>query len=193
VVLWNGVALTSSFGNSTQLTASVPASAIAGSGGATGSVGTPGGTTSNSLTFVVSPGSPSVLIGNQSIASGADSDSPGSSEAFQATAAATGTLGSLVIYLDSSSTATQLIAGIYADASGHPGTLLSQGNSTTLVASAWNTVPIPAVSVSAGAPYWIAILGTGGTLRFRDGSGCVSESSAQTTLSALPSNWLSGS
>ncbi|MGL1344618.1 hypothetical protein ACSTKR_23495, partial [Vibrio parahaemolyticus] len=39
--------------------------------------------------------------------------------------------------------------------------------------------------------YWLAILGTGGTLRFRDHSGgpCASEASSQTGLSSLPAAW----
>jgi beta-glucanase (GH16 family) len=136
-----------------------------------------------------------VLFGDTAVETTLDSDDPGSAEAFQSTASTTGTLGSLTVYLDSASNSARLAAGIYANAGGHPGTLLSQGTSTALQAGAWNTVSIPPVSVSAGTVYWIAILGTSGTLYFRDttNGSCYSENSAQSNLATLPASWMSGS
>jgi len=141
------------------------------------------------------PPPPGVLLGDQNVESGADSDSRGTAEAFQATASASGTVGTISIYLDTSSTASTMVAGIYADSGGHPGALIAQGSSSQLTAGAWNTVTIPGAIVSAGTRYWIAILGTqSGTLHFRDGNtGCKSETSKQTTLTALPSTWTTGS
>jgi hypothetical protein len=71
---------------------------------------------------------------------------------------------------------------------------MAQGSSSALKAGAWNTVAIPGAIVKANVPYWIAILGTNsGLLRFRDGNGgCVSEGSAQTNLTSLPSSWSTG-
>jgi hypothetical protein len=139
-------------------------------------------------------GQGAVLLGNQNIASTTNSDQPGEAQAFQVTAASSGTLGSLSIYLDSSSSSTQLIGGLYASSGRNPGALLSQGSSSVLTAGAWNTITIPPVAVTAGTNYWIAILGTGGTLEFRDsGSHCSSQNSAQVTLTALPAAWTEGS
>ncbi|SFK30337.1 PQQ-binding-like beta-propeller repeat protein [Methylocapsa palsarum] len=140
------------------------------------------------------PPPPNVLMGDQQVESQLDDNSLGTAEAFQTTAIASGTVGSLSIYLDASSTATKLVAGLYADSAGHPGALIAQGSATALKAATWNAVSIPGAIVSAGQPYWIAIMGTNsGLLRFRDGSsGCKSESSAQTGLTALPSSWSSG-
>ena len=136
----------------------------------------------------------SVLLGDQAIESAVDDNALDVAEAFQATASASGTVGVLSIYLDSSSTVARLVAGIYADSAGHPGALLAQGSSTQLSAGAWNAVQLPGASVTAANPYWIAILGTqSGTLRFRDrATGCKSETSAQTNLTALPSTWSTG-
>jgi hypothetical protein len=55
VVKWNGAALTTTFGSSTQLTAAVPATDIASSGSASVTVfnPTPGGGTSSALTFTI--------------------------------------------------------------------------------------------------------------------------------------------
>lgn len=140
------------------------------------------------------PPPPGVLLGDQAIESLVDTNSLGQAEAFQTTASASGTVSTLSIYVDASSTARAMAAGIYADASGHPGALIAQGSSTQLTAAAWNTIPIPGAIVSAGTPYWIAVLGTqSGTLAFRDvNGGCKSETSAQTNLTALPSTWVTG-
>jgi hypothetical protein len=141
------------------------------------------------------PPPPAVLLGDQAIESQRDDNKLGLAEAFQTTASACGTVTSLSIYLDSSSTVTKLFAGLYADASGHPGALMAQGsNSAALTAGAWNKITIPGGIVTAGQPYWLAILGTNsGLLRFRDGKGgCLSETSAQSNLTSLPSSWATG-
>ena len=136
-----------------------------------------------------------VLLGDQSVENQTNSIATGQAEAFQATAKASGNLKSLVLYLDASSTVSQLVAGLYADAGGHPGTLLGQGSSTPVVKGAWNPISLPSTNVVAGTPYWIAILGTGsGTLAFRasTGGGCNAETDSQSSLASLPSNWSSG-
>src|SRR5579859_2024539 len=134
-----------------------------------------------------------VLLGDQAIESSPDGSSAGMAEAFQTTAGSTGTLGSLTIYLDSSSRSRQIFVGLYANAAGHPGTLLVQGSISTPRAGAWNTLSVSPVSVTAGTRYWIAVLGISGTVQFRDSiGGCTSESSAQSNLASLPNKWSSG-
>jgi len=143
---------------------------------------------------VTTSASSTVFLGNPNVESQAGAIPLGQAEAFQATAGASGNLQSLVIYLDSTSTVSQLVAGLYADASGHPGALLNQGSSTQLQPGAWNPISLPATSVVAGTPYWIAILGTAsGTLAFRDfNGGCAAETSAETSLTSLPPAWTTG-
>src|SRR5690349_12217888 len=137
---------------------------------------------------------PSVLLGTQTIGTQVDSDPIGIAEAFQATALGCGTIGSVTVYLDSSSTAGKVTVGIYADNGGHPGTLLGQGSTSQPVAGSWNAVPISPVSVTQGTRYWIAILGSvSGTGRFHDAKGgCLSETSAAAGLTSLPSAWSTG-
>jgi len=137
----------------------------------------------------------SVLLGDPNVETQVGSIPVAQAEAFQATANASGTMQSLVVYLDSTSTASQLVVGLYADASGHPGALLSQGSSTMPVAGAWNPILVPAASLAAGTPYWIAILGTtSGTLAFREAApgSCASEVDAQSSLTSLPASWTTG-
>jgi outer membrane protein assembly factor BamB len=145
-------------------------------------------------TLTVTPVTRTVLFGDQSIESQRDSNALGVAEAFQSTASASGTLSSLLVYLDTTSTATRVYLGVYADNAGHPGTLLSQGSSTSLTKGAWNTIPTTGATITAGTKYWIAILGTtSGTPVFRDGrGGCKSESNRTTGLTALPGTWTTG-
>jgi hypothetical protein len=168
---------------------------VAGTSSVTLSATNAGGTGSATLALTITQPS-TVLLGDQVIESQLDDNVLGSAEAFQSAASASGTVGSLKIYLDGSSTATKLVAGLYADNAGHPGALIAQGSSTALTPAAWNSVTIiPGAIVTAGQPYWIAILGTNsGLLRFRDrNGGCNSETNAQSNLTSLPSSWATGS
>jgi hypothetical protein len=110
------------------------------------------------------------------------------------TAGAAGTLASLSVYVDTSTTASKLVVGLYSDAAGHPGTLLAQGTKAAPASGAWATVAIPATAVVNGGKYWLAVTGgNAGTLRFRDRyhGPCKSELAAQTALDTLPATWTS--
>jgi chitodextrinase len=78
-------------------------------------------------------GSDLTLFGNSQIGPKSDSNSAGQAEAFQTVASASGLLGSIATYVSSTSVATKLVVGIYANASGHPGALLTQGSLTSPV------------------------------------------------------------
>ncbi|MGZ4358650.1 MAG: fibronectin type III domain-containing protein, partial [Gaiellaceae bacterium] len=137
-------------------------------------------------------------LGSTTVYSSVDSNSAGQAEAFKAVSSGGGKASSIVVYVDSGSRAGALFAGLYADASGHPGSLLAQGKLSSPAGGAWNTVQLSGTpSISAGASYWIAILGSGGTFAFRDAksgsSSNPSETASQTGLSSLPSGWKTGS
>jgi len=136
-----------------------------------------------------------VLIGDATVAPSTDANASGSAEAFQVTAPGPGTVTVLNAFVDSSSAARTLVAGLYSDSGGHPGTLLAQGSLSSPAPGAWNVVNVPTTTVTSGVAYWIALLGTGGTLAFRDhccGGGTPSESSVQSSLNSLPGTWSSG-
>src|SRR5262249_21520662 len=132
-----------------------------------------------------------VLLGDQAVEAGADSNPAGSAEAFKTTSGSSGTVATLTVYVDTGSTATSLVAGVYADAAGKPGAMLGAGTLTAPTAGAWNTVSLTnGVAVTAGTAYWIALLAPSGTLRFRDHpGGSPSVSSTQSNLTALPATW----
>jgi hypothetical protein len=128
------------------------------------------------------------------VQSSPDSNAAGTAEAFRATARASGTTTKMSVYVATGNTAGTMVVGIYSDANGHPGTLLTKGTRSGLIAGTWNTVAIPAASLTAGQTYWVGLLGTAGTLQFRGGSaaGCRSEGSKSSTLSTLPTTWATG-
>jgi hypothetical protein len=75
------------------------------------------------------------------------------------------------VYLDGSSTAAQVMLGLYSDNGGSPAQLLGAATISSPRAGAWNGVPLT-VNVTSGQRYWLAILqpsNAGGTLYFRDG------------------------
>jgi len=135
-----------------------------------------------------------VLIGITSVKPTLDNDAAGQAEAFQQTAALTGTVATMNVYLDPSNSATAVLLGLYSSANGHPQTLLGSGTIAAPAAGQWNTVAIsPSVAVTSGTTYFIALLGTGGVLQFRDtANGTHSETSSQTNLTSLPTSWSTG-
>jgi O-glycosyl hydrolase len=140
------------------------------------------------------PGGSTTLLGSGVIEGFLDAVDSGMAEAFPMTATATGPLPALRVYLDETSRATTLVAGLYADAGGHPGSRIAQGTDDSPRPGAWSTVNLIDASVSAGSRYWVAVLGSDGTLAFRDSSdgNCSSETSTSSSLKSLPSVWASG-
>ena len=136
-----------------------------------------------------------VLLGDQSIESSVGSTPARSPEAFSFVDQLSGTATSISVYIDSHNHATTLIAGLYLDTAGHPGSLAGTGYVTSPKSGAWNTVALGRTpTVSAGTTYWVALLGKKGTLAFRDANGaaCKSETSSQTNLNSLQSRWRRG-
>ena len=96
-----------------------------------------------------------VLVGDQTIESNIDTNAKGLAEAFPATASATGQVGSINFFLDETSTATKIYFGIYKDASGHPGSLLTQGSTTQFALGTWNSVTLTSVTnIDPGPTIW---------------------------------------
>jgi hypothetical protein len=137
-----------------------------------------------------------VLLGNSSVAGSSDNDASGSAEAFRFTATSAGSAQSISVYVDSDSNASGLVAGVYGDNGGHPGTLLASGSTSSPTAGEWNVVTLNSTAnVLSGTTYWLAVLGTGGQLNFRDsspGTSSCSENSSADGLTSLPSSWSSG-
>jgi uncharacterized protein DUF4082/Big-like domain-containing protein len=159
-----------------------------------------GNTTTSAAVIVTVANSPpppgATVLGDQKIEATHDSNAAGQAEAFRAVASASGAVTSLALFVDASSTATSVRAGLYSDAAGHPGILLTSGTKDSPVAGTWNQIDLQPTDVVGGQVYWIAVLAPAGagTLQFRDrGPGGEStETSAETTLGSLSSTWHTG-
>jgi hypothetical protein len=145
------------------------------------------------LATAVSVSNPAQFVmGDKTIESVVGYKLQGIAEAFQTVPLKSGVVTTVQVYLDTGSTATSLVAGIYKNSNGHPGALVAQGTLSTLKFGAWNSVQIPVVAVTAAQPYWIAILGSKGQIVFRDLIGSATglmEASTSSTLTTLPRTW----
>jgi hypothetical protein len=135
-----------------------------------------------------------VLVGDTVIEPTVDYNTTGVAEAFPFTATAGGSVSQINVYVDASSTSTRVAVGMYADAAGHPGAMLTQGIIGSVTNSGWNTATVPSVSVSSGTKYWLALLAPlgSGVLKYRDkccASTVVSESANQASDGSLPTTW----
>jgi hypothetical protein len=144
--------------------------------------------------FRSAAGATGVLLGDTYVEWQYDSLVAGQAEAFRLPAGTSGLAGAAHIYISAKNTAGTLIAGLYSSVGGHPGTLLSTGSTQASKPGTWTTVSIAPVELVSGWSYWLAILGRGGRLRYRDRAlgPCPSETSASRDLRALPSSWRTG-
>jgi hypothetical protein len=135
-----------------------------------------------------------LLLGDPVVHLNADSLPAGEAEAFPFRARASGIARDVRVFIDAHNAASTLIAGVYTSFRGRPGTLLTAGSLSFPRASTWNTVPIASVPLVAGTGYWLAVLGRGGTLRYRDRifGRCQAAVSAQANLGALAPAWSTG-
>ena len=135
-----------------------------------------------------------MLLGDQSMAPSADSNNAGVAQAFAYQATASGMTTDIELYVNSGTTASKLLLGIYSDANGKPRSLLASGSIASPTAGAWNDVNVGSVAVTAGNTYWIALLGTGGQLALPRYVGWLGASYVEsaTGLTALPATYSSG-
>ncbi len=135
-----------------------------------------------------------MLLGDASVESNRDYLPPGEAEAFPTTAALAATVNAIHVYVDTHNGARAISVGLYANGASGPGRLLAAAQISMPPAGKWSSAALAPVAIAAGTRYWIAILGLGGTLRYRDrASGpCAAQTSAQGGLRSLPSSWSPG-
>jgi hypothetical protein len=136
-----------------------------------------------------------VLAGERAIQAHVDAEGGGRARAFPIVVRSSGRLRFVDVYVDSFTTAKTLHVALYRNRRGHPGSRFTTALRRHLVRAGWNRVPLHAIKVTAGHKYWLAILGTGGRLGFRDREPgtCHSQDSTQRHLRGLPSRWRSAS
>ena len=139
-------------------------------------------------------GATAVLAGDTAVEWQYDSLAAGDAEAFLLKADTSGLADAVHVYVGANNASATLIAGLYSSQAGQPGTLLSAGSTSAPRSGTWSTVSIAPVELVLGRSYWLAILGEGGRLRYRDRAQgpCPSETSARSDLRALPRSWRTG-
>jgi hypothetical protein len=133
-----------------------------------------------------------ILFGDRLIERTTGRTRGGVARAFRFKDPESGTAHTVSVFVASGSGAKVLVAGIYSDRRGRPGSLLGSGALTRPQARSWNTVTLRrAFAVRSGTAYWISVLGKNGALRFRfrRGSTCVSERSKHGGMTGLPRSW----
>ena len=135
------------------------------------------------------------LLGEQSVQPSMSWESAGKPRAFPFHVKSSGSVSSMSVYLDGHSGASDVIVGLYADAAGQPGALLTSGTIGSPQAGKWNTTQVSSAAVTAGQTYWIAAMGRDGTLVLRSTHtrGCGSREATQNAMSALPRSWRAAS
>ena len=135
-----------------------------------------------------------LLLGDTAVESQYDFLRAGEAEAFRLRAQGSGRADTVHVFVSAKDSARVLVAGIYSSASGEPAKILSAGAVERVAPGSWASVSIPPVELVSGSVYWLAILGQGGKLSFRDrpGGPCPSESSATHNLHSLPGRWRTG-
>jgi hypothetical protein len=133
------------------------------------------------------------LLGDRLVMHVSVRSSPGQARAFRFRASASGTADTAHVYLGRSDRATALFVALYSDARGHPGKMLAVGVRKRR-AVGWVRVGVHRAPITGGRTYWLALLGTGGTLvyRVRHGHGCHGLLDHQTRLRRPPARWAAG-
>jgi hypothetical protein len=132
-----------------------------------------------------------MLLGYDAVGPAHDSMPAGQPASFRFTGRRSGSVSSIHIYLDARNRATSLIAGLYSNANGDPGALLTAGALHHPKAGAWNSLRLRSTSVQSRHIYWLAVLGLGGRLYFRAGRNgrCAAQRARQTKMRSLAFSW----
>jgi hypothetical protein len=129
--------------------------------------------------------------------SGGDRDEPyaGQAEAFRLRPRTSEVANTVHIYLGRQRRADRTVTvGIYTNAAGRPGALLSAGSGSSVDVHGWNVVRVGRTRLRSRRTYWLAVLGERGARHYRSPrhGPCLSNLSVQTKLHKLPKRWRTG-
>ena len=139
-------------------------------------------------------GGHAVLFGNQTVQRTVGRIRAGRAIAFPFAVHRAGTVSAISIYVDAHNKAKKLIVALYSNRSANPIRRVASGTLSLPKAGSWNTVSVTRARVRRPSTYWIAVLGRGGTLYFRDHHNrtCHSETNRKSHLASLPRLWTTG-
>ncbi len=138
-----------------------------------------------------STANPSVLLGYVAVGSASASSTAGQPESFSFRGRRSGSVSSIHVFIDARNRATSLVAGLYSNSHGRPGSLLTVGTLNHPKTGAWNSLRVRSASIRSGHIYWLAVLGRGGRLYFRTATNgrCSAQKAHQRRMHSLRSSW----
>lgn len=133
------------------------------------------------------------LLGQRKVMPATQRRAAGRIFAFRYVARATGNIRAAHVYVARANRARRVVVGLYSNRAGHPRRLLARA-ALTHPRPGWRTVRLARRRLHQKTTYWLALLGSGGTLayRVRTGRGCHSEVAAQRDLRRPPARWRVG-
>ncbi len=132
-----------------------------------------------------------MLLGDSRVEPSSEFSSSHVASAFRYRARATGAVGTAEVYVAVGSSARELVVGLYSDRSHLPHRLLTAGRLSSPKSRAWNRVTLRPASVKAAREYWIAIMGIGGRLGYRDTKTPVARCERSVRLTTMPAAYRS--
>ena len=134
-----------------------------------------------------------VLLGHRAIQPTVGQVGPGQADAFPFAVRRAGTISAVRVFVDARNKAKKLMVALYSSRSGKPLRRVTSGTLSSPKNGAWNKIPVMQVEVRSQRTYWIAVLGRGGTLYFRDHKSgpCHAMTYANADLPPMPRMWTS--
>ncbi len=135
-----------------------------------------------------------LLLGSRLVQKSGDSARAGRSVAFSMLAVRSGVATGVAVYVRTANRAKRVTVAIYTSARGRPSRLLTSGSARRFRTGTWVRIGVKTTGLRAGHRYWLALLGTGGRLAYRDrtGSGCAGRETVNADLKRFPSAWSHG-
>jgi hypothetical protein len=124
---------------------------------------------------------PVLLLGNPSVERSIEMVGADHAAAFSFYARRSGTATAISLYVRSATRARRVEVAIYSSAHRRPSKLLMAAAARRRTSGRWVRIGVKSVTLKARHRYWLAILGTGGSLgiRVRRGSACSSRVSVR--------------
>ena len=135
-----------------------------------------------------------ILLGGRQIGPVVGQSPAGTPYAFSLRGRTTGRISSVDLFVAARTRARKLAVALYSATGCQAGFRLAVGSLSRPKSGAWNTVVVHPTTIQGGKLYWLAVLGSGGPIRFREprGTGCPSPSSGQRNLPSPPRFWTAG-
>jgi beta-glucanase (GH16 family) len=150
------------------------------------------------LALVLPAAADAATVGTTTVYAPATTNDKGVAQVYRFTAQTSGNIDQLSVYLDGASTASAVELGLYSGSASTATTRRARCVIASPKAGAWNRCSVTAYAVTAGTPYWLAVLqpsSATGQIQYREGqvaNGPATYASKSRRLASLPATWANG-